>query len=118
MKKIYKELYDSVTALKRDESILMAVALLAKNEITIKELYEDILGASLRSIICDEGDKECIWREHVRSAIVRTIIECTTPYIISQKKASNGLKVIVVCPSEEYHEIGAKMVHDFFELEG
>ncbi|MBN2605361.1 MAG: cobalamin-dependent protein [Bacilli bacterium] len=118
MKKTHESLYNLIANENRDESVVLAINLLENKEITIKELYENVLSASLYNIVCNDGDKECIWREHIRSAIVRTIMECTTPYIINEKKPNNGLKVIVVCPSEEYHEIGAKMVHDFFELAG
>jgi methanogenic corrinoid protein MtbC1 len=71
---------------------------------------------------CKEKDKEvCIWREHVRSSIIRTIVECCYPYILKQKKRENkdlGKKVVVVCPPEEYHDIGARIASDFFTLCG
>lgn len=103
----------------RDDVVLLVQTLLKENKITILELY-DILKDTLYQIDCEVGDKECIWKEHIKSAIVRTIIETAYPYVINEVKnvAKKNLKVLVVCPPEEYHEIGAKMAHDYFLLSG
>jgi len=94
--------------------------MLEEKEVSIIELYEGILKKALYQIDCGEFDRECIWKEHIKTAIVRTIIEVSYPYILKEKKnvKSTGKKVLVVCPPEEYHEIGAKMVHDYFLLNG
>ena len=64
----------------------------------------------------------CIWKEHVRSSIIRTILENCYPYIIKFKQKSNNTSVkktvSVLCPDGEYHEIGARMISDFFTLSG
>ena len=64
----------------------------------------------------------CIWKEHIRTSIVRTIIECAYPYIIEERNKKYGPKpkgkAVVVCPPEELHELGALMVTDFFTLIG
>jgi len=105
---------------KREESTKLALKMLDEKEVSIVELYEDVLKKALYNIECDEQDRECIWKEHIKTAIVRTIIEVSYPYILDVKKnvKVNGKKVLVVCPPEEYHEIGAKMVHDYFTLNG
>lgn len=104
----------------REQSTLLAIKMLEEKEVSIVELYENVLKKALYQIDCAELDRECIWREHIKTAIVRTIIEVTYPYILKEKKKvkANGKKVLVVCPPEEYHEIGAKMVHDYFILNG
>ncbi len=104
---------------KRNEAVLYVLDLLSTNKISITELY-DVLRTTLISIDCKEGDKECIWKEHIKTAIVRTIIENTYPYVIQEVKKiePKNKKVLVVCPPEEYHEIGAKMAHDYFLLSG
>ena len=103
----------------RDEAVLAVKSLFEQNKITITELY-DILRETLYAIDCKEGDKECIWKEHIKSAIVRTIIEISYPYLLKEveKVLTKDKKVLVVCPPEEYHEIGAKMAHDYFLLNG
>lgn len=104
----------------RNDAVMLAMKMLDDNDVTIVELYEQVLAKALQQIDCKEGDKECIWKEHIETAIVRTIIEVVYPYIIKELKqvSSKNKRVLVLCPVEEYHEIGAKMAHDFFLLNG
>jgi methanogenic corrinoid protein MtbC1 len=96
---------------------------LQKNDLDIVILYDEILAPSLRESFCREKQKTiCVWEEHVRSSIIRTVIECCYPYVVKERdgkyRSSPKGKVIVVCPPEELHEIGARMVADFFTLCG
>ncbi|MFC1971676.1 B12-binding domain-containing protein [Chloroflexota bacterium] len=96
---------------------------LQKNDLDIVTLYDEILAPSLRESFCREKQKAiCIWEEHVRSSIIRTVIECCYPYVVKERddkyRSLPKGKVIVVCPPEELHEIGARMVADFFTLCG
>lgn len=93
---------------------------LETGKIQIVDLYKDVLAPSLNNMECKLENKEiCIWKEHVRSSIIRSIIECCYPYVLKEKvKDDTGKKVVIVCPSEEYHEIGARMAADFFILCG
>lgn len=104
----------------RNDAVLLAIDMLETKEVTVVELYEQVLAKALNEIDCAEGDKECIWKEHVETAIVRTIVENCYPYIIRELKnvTPKNKRIIVLCPVEEYHEIGAKMAHDFFTLHG
>lgn len=116
----YKEaLLNSLDEVNKDKSVQLALKGLSEGKITIPFLYEEILRPALYSI--DEcQDDDCIWQEHVRTSIVRTIIEAAYPFVIEEKQkiAPNGLKVILVCPEKEYHEIGLRMMADFFSLNG
>ena len=94
-----------------------------KKYIGITELYEKILAPSLNGMEGREGQEELfIWTEHIRSSIIRTIIECCYPYVMGEiRKAGQTVdrgKVLLVCPPEEYHELGARMGSDFFNLCG
>jgi methanogenic corrinoid protein MtbC1 len=77
---------------------------------------EHIKSSIVRTVV------EFIWKEHIKSSIVRTVVECCYRYVIKEKKArfgdDSGLKAMVLCPPEEQHEIGARMVADFFTLAG
>ena len=77
---------------------------------------------ALNSIIDDFKDEEdLIWKEHVRSGIIRTIIESAYPFVLKERDKRgkiNGEKVIVMCPRFEDHELGARMVSDFFTIAG
>ncbi len=116
----YQEFFAVFEDENKDACVEMAVSWLEKGELTVVELYTDILMPSLNDNTCRLEDHVCIWKEHLRTSIVRTIIECAYPFIIKERKKFSESKgrVLVVCPSEEYHEIGARMVADFFSLNG
>ncbi len=108
----------------KDMCVLLAIEALNKHTLTIKELYEDVLRTALNSINSvndkDEDDNDSIWKEHIKTSIIRTVIESVYPFVIREKnKVSQlGIKVVLVCPEKEYHEIGLRMISDFFALNG
>ena len=118
----YKELFiEYLEAEDKDKCLDFALRRLSEGEFDIRELYEKIMAPALNQIkICPAENVNWIWKEHVKTSIVRTIIECCYPYIMKEKKAikSLGIKVLVFCPENELHEIGARMITDFFILNG
>jgi len=120
MNKKYQKIIEYIHDENRDEAVILTLELLENGDIDIVTLYEKVLAYALNTINCDLEPEECIWKEHIKSAIVRSIIEVSYPYIIKGKNEveKNGKRILIVCPSEEYHEIGAKMAHDFFLLSG
>ena len=95
---------------------------LDSGEMDILTLYTEILMPAQNQLVCWQDETLCIWKEHVRTSIIRTIIEFCYPYVVKERDAkfggANGRKVLIGCPSEEYHEIGARMVADYFTLLG
>lgn len=121
-----KEIYDRFSELLQKEdkagSVRYALEVLEANQIGVADLYEQVLAPLLNALHCPENDETCIWREHVRTAIVRAVVEVSYPFVMKAKEAPGfrplGKTVLVVCPPEEYHEIGARMAADFFDLAG
>ena len=106
---------------------------LREGRFDIPTLYADIAGPVLaESEACGLNDQACIWREHVKSAIIRSVIECCFIEVMARAedyKKRQGIPVatssgetnttvLVLCPEKEYHELGARMVTDFFLLNG
>lgn len=119
MNQFYNELLHFLQLENKEKSLSYCMNLLSEKKVTVVELYEQILRPALNNIIAEYPDNDdLIWREHVRSGIIRTIIESAYPYILKQRKEPNGQKVIILCPEFEEHELGARMVADFFRLEG
>ena len=86
---------------------------------SVKEVYEQYIIPSLAEYECNSDVEEiCIWKEHTRTSIIRTILESSYPYLIKQKKEKINKSIIVACPQLEYHEIGAIINTNFFILEG
>ena len=119
MKEFYNEVLTALQAEDKERAVQLSIDALKEEKISVVDLYENILSPGLASVI-DEYPviEDLIWREHVRSGIIRTIIESAYPYILKQRKEPNGQKVIILCPEFEEHELGARMVADFFRLEG
>lgn len=101
----------------KDETIQTVISELDKG-IDVIELYK-VFSKILNEWDCDyESDPLCIWKEHVMSSIVRTCIECAYPYIIKSKAPDIGLTCATLCPQEEEHELGLRMIDDIFTLNG
>lgn len=123
MENYRKQVADAINREDKEGAILAALEGLAKGALDVVTLYEEVLTPALASIASYDQPQEIkIWQEHVRTSIVRTIIECAYPYVLKerdQKYGGKGLdKVVVLCPADEYHEVGPRMVSDFFTLCG
>lgn len=103
----------------KDKAIMYILNLLDSGS-DILDIYEYFIIPALADYNCDNDQEEiCIWKEHTRTSIVRTILENTYPYFIKAKGDKTINKsVIVACPQEEYHEIGAIIATNYFYLEG
>ncbi|MBE0600626.1 MAG: cobalamin B12-binding domain-containing protein, partial [Firmicutes bacterium] len=104
-------------------AVQYALALLKRDEITIPDLYEQVLAPALNRIQIPRCDETCmIWREHMMSNIVRAAIEAAHPFVLGEREKAgnehNNTVVMLVCPQEEYHEIGMRMGSDFFTMLG
>jgi methanogenic corrinoid protein MtbC1 len=121
MDKMYFEEFTRLLDAEDKDRAITALDLLAKKTMTLEDLFLQLLAPSLQLFSCPVADKDiCIWKEHTRTSIVRTILECTYPFVIKRRQlvSAKNKKVVVVCPSEEYHEIGAIIVNNFFLLAG
>jgi methanogenic corrinoid protein MtbC1 len=120
---LYEEFRKALDEQNKDRAVEICIKAIDEERTDIPNLYLNVLTPALNEWDCDyEVDRLCIWNEHVRSSIVRTIMECCYPYIARKRRERSGdgrgPKVAVVCPVEEYHEIGARMVADIFALAG
>lgn len=107
----------------RDWSLRYIGSLLERDLVTVPELYEQVLAPALNSVfVCRGNEEEMIWREHVMTGIVRSAVEMSFPYVLSARDklgfAAPLGKVMLACPEEEYHELGARMGADFYTIAG
>lgn len=103
----------------KDKCVEIALDIIENKKLTIPYFYEEVLRVALYSIDECKTD-DCIWREHRKTAIIRTVIESIYPYVMKLKNEIIPLKqkVVLACPEKEYHEIGLRMVDDFFSIIG
>lgn len=122
--KSYQETFSKyLRELDKEKSYEYDISLLTEEKVTVLELYEDIIAPVLNSIVVGRRDEDTvIWKEHTMTGIARTIVECAYPFVLRTSRQAfpdgNGRKVMVLCPEEEYHELGARMGADYFLLEG
>lgn len=122
MQELYDKLLLSLQEENKEKALNICLTALEEKKIYVVELYENLLTSALNSII-DEfpHDEDLIWREHVRSGIIRSIVEAAYPYVLEERDALGGKdkgNVIVMCPAYEDHDLGARMIADFFTIAG
>ena len=91
MHKFYDEFVSYLYKENKDKCIQFVKERMERGDLDIVELYLEILTPSLNNMECKDGDKDvCIWNEHVRSSIVRTVIECCYPYVAEKRRREIG----------------------------
>ena len=125
MHPIYEEFVAHLDREDKARCVELALSALSQGQVDVVTLYNDILAPALNIPTNRTGDSPLgIWEEHVRTSIVRTVVENCYPYVRKERANRYGdpvkrdRRVIVVCPTEEFHEIGARIVADFFDLCG
>jgi len=107
----------------KSEAVTLTLEALRNGDVDIVNLYTEVLIPALNEMnFGKQNESLYIWKEHFRTSVVRTIIECCYPRVSMEgQKASvktGKKKVLIFCPSEEYHDLGARMMADFFTLCG
>lgn len=83
----------------------------------IKDIYIHVFEASLHEIgRLWQTNQITVAQEHFCTAATQMIMSQLYPYIFRSKKI--GRRLVAACAAGEMHEIGVRMVADFFEMEG
>jgi len=89
------------------------------NSFRLIEAYEDILSKAMADVSSSQLDpRHKIWDEHVKTQIVRTVLESLYPRVMKTPEIRPTRRVALVCPEGEYHELGLRMIADVFRLSG
>jgi len=128
---LIKKYRDALLALDKPSCVRLAIDALDTLAVSVPELYQEVIAPTLKDICDAEMEQsDSVLKEHVRSEITRTVIECCYPYVIKESQAHIGVsdgrtkhikdkkKVMIVLPSDEHHNLGARMGADFFEIAG
>ncbi len=122
MEQIFKEFEVLLDNENKEETLNYILGKLQTNSIDVLDLYSKILTPALNNMKCSLEDKRiCIWKEHIKTSIVRTIVECCFPFVLKKRDQLNLHKkgvAAVLCPPGEYHDLGARMAADFFTIYG
>jgi methanogenic corrinoid protein MtbC1 len=122
MREFHQRFLEALDREDKERAVQLVIELLESGEVGIVQLYDEVLKPAQNEWECEGDEETCIWREHVRSSIVRAIVEMAYPYVLRERDTKDitpkGVPVTVLCPPEELHEIGPRMVADFFTLAG
>lgn len=89
----------------------------AQQGIPIKDIYLYVFQRSQREIgRLWQTNQISVAQEHYCTAATQMIMSQLYPYIFASER--KGRRMVVTCVGGELHEIGARMVADFFEMEG
>ena len=84
---------------------------------SVKAIYTHVFQRSQREIgRLWQTNQISVAQEHFCTAATQMIMSQLYPYIFSGERKGHSL--VVACVGGELHEIGARMVADFFEMEG
>ncbi|MHB1452330.1 MAG: cobalamin B12-binding domain-containing protein [Saccharofermentanales bacterium] len=119
MEKYFNEFNAALIRHDKPECVRIAMEMLDTPQPDVVALYETVLRPALSGIAANNKKQEIpVWDEHIRSAIVRSVIELCYPAVLKCAEPSTGLKAAVFCTEDETHEIGARMVFDYLTLLG
>ncbi len=88
-----------------------------QNGVSIKDIYLHVFQPCLREIgRLWQLNQISVAHEHYCTASTQLIISQLYPYLFSTHK--NGFRLVATCIQGNLHEIGVRMIADFFEMEG
>jgi MerR family transcriptional regulator, light-induced transcriptional regulator len=101
-------------------AIELLTAALGAGQLTIPRIYLTHLGPLLEEVGADwQAGITPVWREHLTSSTVRTIIEALTPAVARESAGLDNTGIVVLaCPAEEQHDLGLRMIADLYRLRG
>ncbi|MBC8870474.1 MAG: cobalamin B12-binding domain-containing protein [Planctomycetes bacterium] len=93
------------------------VAELLEAKTDVKELYTGLFQRSMYEVgELWERHKISVAVEHLATAITESLLSLVYPAVFSAPHTNRS--GVIACVANEYHQIGAKMVADLFELNG
>ncbi len=108
---------DALLRGRRDEASRLILEAIETRRATIKEIYLQVFQKAQQEIgRLWQINRISVAQEHYCTAATQLIMSQLYPYIFSTER--NGRALVATCVSGELHEIGVRMVSDFFELEG
>ncbi len=88
-----------------------------KNGTSIKDIYMKVFQvAQLEVGRLWQTNKISVAQEHYITASTQVIMSQLYPFLFNTKKV--GKNLVITCVNGELHEIGARMIADFFEMDG
>lgn len=85
--------------------------------VPLKAIYLDLMQRAMYEVgTLWESNQISVANEHLASATTETLLAQLYPKLFSQNHKDR--RAVIACVPREYHQIGPRMVADFFELHG
>jgi methanogenic corrinoid protein MtbC1 len=113
---VYDRYLAALLAGNKTECIQIVSALLDEG-IPIRILYLNLLQATMYQVgtLWEQGQIS-VAKEHLATSLTEFLLTLTYPRLFRVPRS--GHKAVVACVASEYHQLGARMVADIFELNG
>jgi MerR family transcriptional regulator, light-induced transcriptional regulator len=103
----------------KENSVLFILQLLNEDKLLVKDIYFNFLIPAMKQIRHDQEDGRTLkWKAVLVENRLKTVIECTYPYIIKQKSKAIDKKALIVTIAGEQEQVGALIASNIFELAG
>lgn len=107
---------DALLARERDRA-MKTVLDAVENGTDVREIYEHVFQVTQWEIgRLWQHNEVNVAQEHYCTAVTQLVMSRLYPYIFNHKK--NGLVFVGTSVGDELHELGIRMIADFFELDG
>lgn len=115
-KEIYDQYLENLVSGNRNKCREIVETLMKAN-IEIKDLYINLFQTSMYQVgDMWESNQISVATEHLATSITESLMTLIYPNIFS--KEHTGKRAIITCIANEFHQIGARMVADIFEING
>ena len=116
LKELADEYLEALLGGRRDKASRLILDAVESGE-SVKELYLQVFEKTQHEIgRLWQTNQISVAQEHYCTAATQMIMSQLYPYIFASEK--NGRTLVASCVSNDLHEIGVRMVSDFFEMEG
>ena len=118
---IIAQAYLDALLLKDTENVQKIIAAAIKSGVTVQEIYLHVFEKILQETgrLWQVGNLSIAEEHHITASIVQEITRLHDHVLSEDKRAIQRNKTIVAaCIEKERHEIGIRMVADFFEMDG
>ncbi len=90
---------------------------LINSNVTVDTVYTQLFQHSLYQVgDYWEKNKISVATEHMATAITENLMIRLQPQLFTTERT--GKKAVIACVANEYHQVGAKMIADIFEMNG
>jgi methanogenic corrinoid protein MtbC1 len=111
-----RQFLDTLLAGRRDTATHLILDLVEQGTV-VKDIYLHIFQTTQREIgRLWETNQVTVAQEHFCTAATQMIMAQLYPHVFNAERV--GRRMVATCVSGELHEIGMRMVTDFFEMEG